>query len=329
MRMTVVVGALAVVSALVAGCGGTEPGDSTTGRTGSATYPSGPVTMSAGAGPGSGFDLTIRAVVDSLQTEKIVTVALPVRNRPGGAGADLLADLVQNHRGDDDQIAVTSLSMMLNQLEGRSRYGYTDVTMIARLMTEYYMVVAGAQSPFGDLDSVVSAIRSDPSWVRVGAAADDQAPFDLLVTAAGGDPSKVRYVDVEGGGAQTTALRDGTVDVAIGGVSEFTAAVRERTLRGLGVLAENRIPGLDVATAKEQNLDVTLSNWRGIYGPPDMSATAVGFWRDALARMVRTPTWTDTARRGQFTTTFMTGDDLRGFLADTQSEVKTALDAQR
>ncbi|GAA1463228.1 tripartite tricarboxylate transporter substrate binding protein [Williamsia maris] len=323
MRITTVLAALMAAVLMTAGCADSGASDS------ASAYPTGPVTMSAGAGLGSGFDLTIRAVVDALRTDKIVTVPLPVLNKPGGAGAELLASMVRDHRGADDQIAVTSLSMMLNQLEGRSPYGYADVTMIARLMTEYFVVVTGSASPSENLGDVMTAIKADPSSIRVGAAADDQAPFDLLVTAAGGDPSEVRYVDVEGGADQTAALRGGTVDVAIGGVSEFTGAVREGTLRALGVLAENRLPGLDAPTAREQGLDVTLANWRGLYGPPDMPATAVAYWQKALGDMVRAPAWTTIAQRSQFTTTFSTGDEFQKFLVSTQADVKAALASQR
>lgn len=323
MRITTALAALMAAVLLTSGCADSGPSDSAT------AYPTGPVTMSAGAGLGSGFDLTIRAVADALRTDRIVNVPLPVQNRPGGAGADLLAAMVRDRRGADDQIAVTSLSMMLNQLEGRSPYGYADVTMIARLMTEYFVVVTGSASPSADLGDVMTAIKTDPSSIRVGAASDDQAPFDLLVSAAGGDPSKVRYVDVEGGADQTAALRSGTVDVAIGGVSEFTGAVSDRTLRALGVLAENRVPGLDAPTAREQGFDVTLANWRGLYGPPAMPAAAVAYWQRALGDMVRSPAWIAIAQRSQFATTFSTGDDLQKFLATTQSEVKFALDAQR
>jgi putative tricarboxylic transport membrane protein len=90
--------------------------------------------MTAGAGPGSGFDVTIRAVVEALEQEHIVEVPLPVQNRPGGSGADFLATMVEQYKGKDDQDSVTSLSMMMNELRGTSKYGYGDVTMIARLM---------------------------------------------------------------------------------------------------------------------------------------------------------------------------------------------------
>ncbi|HKV19166.1 MAG TPA: tripartite tricarboxylate transporter substrate-binding protein [Mycobacterium sp.] len=290
-----------------------------------AGYPSGPVTMTAGAGPGSGFDITIRAVVDSLEKEKLVTVPLPVQNRPGGSGADFLAAMVEQYKGADNEVSVTSLSMMMNELRGKSKYGYDDVTMIAGLMTEYYVVVTLPNSPFTNLGDVMSAVKANPAGVKVGAAQDDQAPFDLLVSAAGGSPSSVNYVDVDGGDDQRNALLDGRIDVAIGGVSEFVGALGAKDLRPLGVLAENRVPGVDAPTAREQGLDVTLSNWRGIYGPPDMPAVAVAYWQRVLGDMVNTPTWKQIADTSRFTTTYMTGDEFQTFLAETQADVAAAL----
>lgn len=289
-----------------------------------APYPSGAVTMTAGAGPGSGFDLTIRSVVDALQGERIVNVPLPVQNRPGNSGSDFLATMVEQYRGADDQLSVASLATMMNQVRGVSRYGYTDVTMIARLMTEYFVVVTTPMSPHQNLTDLMVAIENDPARVTVGAAPDDEAPFDLLVNAAAGDPRATRYVAHEGGGAQTAALLGGEVEVAIGGVSEFVDQIRRGELRPLGVLSENRLPGLDVPTAREQGLDVTLANWRGIYGPPAMPQYAVDYWRQALATMVQTPTWNGIADRSGFVTTFMVGDELQAFLADTQADVEAA-----
>jgi tripartite-type tricarboxylate transporter receptor subunit TctC len=50
--------------------------------------------MTAGANPGSGFDLTIRSVVEALQADKIVDVPLPVQNRPGKLKA--LGEMVES-----------------------------------------------------------------------------------------------------------------------------------------------------------------------------------------------------------------------------------------
>jgi len=288
-------------------------------------YPAGPVTMTAGANPGSGFDITIRSVVDALQSGHIVEVPLPVENRPGNSGADFLATMVEQYKGDDDQVSVTSLSMMMNELVGKSRYGYDDVTMIARLITEYFVVVTRHDSPYNNLGDVMSTIKSVPGSVVVGAANDDRAPFDLLVSAAGGDAASINYVPFEGGGDQIAALEKGDISVAIGGVSEFVDLLTVGDLQALGVLSEERLPGLDAPTAREQGLDVTLSNWRGLYGPPDMPRNAVEYWQNALRKMVDSPTWTQIAKERQFTTTFMIGDEFQTFLAETQADVKQAL----
>jgi putative tricarboxylic transport membrane protein len=319
--------ALLAASLLLAGCQSAPQSSAPAPQ--QPEYPSAPVTMSAGANPGSGLDLTIRAVVDSLQKEKLVDVPLPVENRPGKIGADCLAGMIDAYRGAENQVSATSLSMMMNQLRGISPYGFDDVTMIARLMTEYFVVVTDAGSRYTSLGDVMAAITADPGRVEVAAATDDQAPFDLLVKAAGGDPARINYVPFEGGGDQTKALLGSDISVAIGGVSEFIDLVKAGELRALGVLSEQRLPGLDAPTAREQGLDVTLSNWRGLYGPPGMPQNAVAYWQKVLGEMVETPTWKQIAERSQFTTTFMTGDEFHDFLVETQADVKTALDAQQ
>lgn len=239
MRMKYAIGVMTVAALTLAGCQSAERSTDATG------YPTGPVTMTAGANPGSGFDLTIRSVVEALQAEHLVEVPLPVQNRPGASGADFLATMVEQHRGADGQVSVTSLSMMMNKLRGASKYGYEDVTMIARLMTEHFVVVTTADSPFTSLGDLVTAIKSDPDPVAVGAANDDEAPFDLLVSKAEGNPSEVDYVAHEGGGDQSAALSKGDIGVAIGGVSEFIDRVKSGELKALGVLSEQRLPGPD------------------------------------------------------------------------------------
>lgn len=90
--------------------------------------------------------------------------------------------------------------------------------------------------------------------------------------------------------------------MAIAGVSEVISLLNTGSLTALGVLSEERLPGLDVPTAREQGHDVTLSNWRGLYGPPEMPEYAVAYWQNALGDMVESPTWKQIAERNQFTT---------------------------
>jgi putative tricarboxylic transport membrane protein len=312
--------AVAAAMSLSACSGDTGPGGGN-----AESYPDGPITMSVGADPGSGFDLTMRTLVEVLQKEGIVDAPMPIENRPGAASAVWTEQMVERHRGADDQVSVTSLVMMTNNARGQSKYNVEDVTMIARLVSEYFVVVANADSPYKDLRSVLDAVVANPGAVPVGAASDDQLPFALLVDAAGGDASQINFVAYEGGGEQSAALLSGDIQVAIGGTSEFLPLIESGDLAALTVIGDARLDGLpDVPTAVEQGYNVTISNWRGIYGPPDMPAYAVEFWRNAIQRAVESPTWMEAAAKNQWVTTFMVGEEFDAYLKKTNEQVSAA-----
>lgn len=323
-KMPFLAGALALGLTLTA-CSDDGGGGAAEGA--GSDYPSGPISMSVGADPGSGFDLTMRTLVEVLQKEELVEVPMPIENRPGAASAVWTAQMVEQHAGADDQVSVTSLVLMTNNARGQSDYNYEDVTMIARLLSEYFVVVVSADAEYQDLESVLTAVVEDPGSVPVGAASDDQLPFALLVDAAGGDASQINFVAYEGGGEQSNALLSGDIQVAIAGTSEFLPLIESGELRALTVIGDDRLEGLpDVPTAQEQGYDVTISNWRGIYGPPDMPDYAVEYWEGVLAEVVETPSWTEAAEKNQWVTTFMTGDELDTYLKDTNDQVTQAFE---
>ncbi len=280
--------------------------------------------MSVGADPGSGLDLTMRALVEVLDGEGIVTTPMPVENHPGDASAVWTAQMVDEHAGADDQVSVASLVTMTNHARGQSAYNVQDLTMIARLLTDYYVVVSAADSAYDTLGSAIDAVIADPGSVRVGAASDDQLPFALLVEAGGGDASAIEFVPYEGGPEQSAALTAGDISLAISGASEFRPMIESGELRGLAVLKDEPLDGLDVPTAPDQGYDVTLANWRGVYGPPDLPAYAEEYWEDAIADAVETDAWADVADENLWDTTYLAGDELDRYLEDTDAEVTEA-----
>jgi putative tricarboxylic transport membrane protein len=323
--MKTTIPALLVVTALgLAACGDTDNGS---GEGGGENYPSGTINMGVGADPGSGFDLTMRTLVQVLQEEELVEASMPIENHPGAASAVWTSQMVEQFAGADDQVSVTSLVMMTNFHRGQSEYNVDDVTMIARLLTEYFTVVSSADSGYPDLQSVLDAIEEDPGSVPVGAASDDQLPFALLVEAAGGDPSQINFVAYDGGGQQSNALLSGDIAVAIAGTSEFLPLIESGELNALTVIAEEPLEGLpDVPTSVELGYDVTLSNWRGIYGPPEMPDYAVEYWQEVLAQAVETDSWEEAADQNEWVTTYMVDQELEEYLNETDEQVADAFE---
>lgn len=303
----------------VAGCAGG----------GGAEYPGGrPIRLIAPAEPGSGWDTTARAMADVLEGQKLIDHPLPVENQVGATGAVWLSQMVNEYEGADDVIAVTSLPIMSNYLRGDSDYSYEDVTMISRFITEYYLAVVPADSPYESLDDLVNAVKQDAAAVPFGAAGDDRLPFALLVQEGGGDPQSINFVAYEGGGEQTAALLNGDIGAAVAGVSEWRAQIEAGKLRGLAVIRNGRLtaPLDDIPTAKDLGYDVELPNWRGIYGPPEMPEEALTYWQNTTQEMTKTEAWAKTAAKNQWETTYMEGKELSAFLDETNKSVRRGLE---
>jgi putative tricarboxylic transport membrane protein len=316
----VALGVAALVASACATSGGGGAGEE---------YPSGAVRLVAPAEPGSGWDVTARTVADVLEKEKLIDHPLPVENRTGATGAVWQSQMVNDYKGEDDVIAVTSTPIMSNYLRGDSDYEYTDVTMIVRFITEYYMVAVAADSEYQNLEDLLDAVKENPGEVPIGAAGDDRLPFALLVQAAGGNPEEINFVAYEGGGEQTAALLNGDIDAAMAGVSEFRGQLMSGDLRGLAVLKDERLdpPLDDMPTAPEEGYDVTLDNWRGLYGPPDMSEEAVTYWENTIQKMVETEEWKKAAEKNQWDTTYMKDEEMRAYLKKTYGEIRKAMEA--
>lgn len=314
-RKVRVVGAATCLMVAASGCADNN-GDA-------GNYPSEPVNLNAPAEPGSGWDTTARAMDQVFEEEDLVDVPVPVANQPGGIGCSWLTEMVNNHAGGANQIAVTSMAIQTVTEQGLCDYGLDDVTMIATLYTEAFMVVAPTDSDIGGVDDLVSALQDNPSQVPIAAAGDDQLPFALFAEEAGVDPGELNFVTYDGGGEQTTALLSGDVTIAIAGLSEFRSILESGDVDALMTFNEEPLeaPYDSVPTAIDSGYDVTLSNWRGVYGPAEMPQEAIAYWEDTLAEMVEAEGWQQIVENNQWTELFLTGDELTTYLDEAQEDV--------
>ena len=103
------------------------------------------------------------------------------------------------------------------------------------------------------------------SWGGGSAGGTDHILAGLIAKAAGVDPTKVNYIAHSGGGEALSAILGGHVTAGISGYEEFAPQIAAGKLRGLAISSDERLPGVDVPTLKEQGIDVSLVNWRGVF----------------------------------------------------------------
>lgn len=291
-----------------------------------AGYPKKPFEFIAPAGAGGGWDTTIRMVAKTLQDEKIVKVAMPVTNRAGGGGGIALSYL-QGKKGADDIVTVYSPPLIFIKLNGTSKYGYKDVTPIARLISDYGAFYVSKNSKYKNLKEVLDALKKDPTSVKVGgtssAGSMDHIVFLFVAKAYGvKDLKKISYIAFQDNSG-ATQLMGGFIDVFSADIASMRGLVESGDLKVLGITAPERIGTGLIATyptVKEQGIDAVFANWRGIFGPPGMPEYALKYWRDAFAKMVQTPTWKKIMAEQAWTPSYLDTAEFNAFLDQSNAD---------
>lgn len=277
-------------------------------------------TLIAPASAGGGWDTFMRESQNAMRTNDIAT-NVQVLNVPGASGTIGLTNLAQRG-GETGAVMVGGTGLVAGVEQLDSGVTMEDVVPIARVVEEYDVVVVPADSPFETLEDLIAAWREDPAALPItGGGSFDQLVMAELAISAGIDPADVTYIPSSGGGEVAQSLVTGTSAAATSGLPDVDDQIEAGRLRALGLVAEQRIEGVDIPTLREQGHDVTLSNWRAVYAPPGLTDRQTRDIRDVFAEVVDTPEWKDAVRRNQWSSVWLDGPELRRFVADEQQRI--------
>jgi putative tricarboxylic transport membrane protein len=298
----------------------------------------------APAGAGGGWDTTAREMQTTLQDEGIVET-VEVFNVEGAGGTIGLAELVTEHAGDDHMMMMMGLVMTGGIILNQSEIDLTQVTPIARLTTEYEVIVVPADSELQTIDDLMEAFAADPaafSWAGGSAGGVDHLLVGLLAEVAGVDPAEINYVPFSGGGEALSAILGGQTMAGVSGLGEWQAQIESGELRALAVSGRGTAtPGMaspaagdatpaasgfgsDIPTLQDSGIDVELANWRGFVAPPEISDEARTCMIQSIGQAVESPTWQDVLGQYGWNDFILGGDEFGAYL-QSESERVTEL----
>ena len=296
-------------------------------------YPLEAIEMVAPAGNGSGYDLTIRSIVQCLENTGLVSVPLPVTNKPGGGGR-INMEYLAEARGRNNVLSIFSPPICLINLNGSTDLNYAeDTTPIAQLVVDYGCFAVRADSPYENLNQVMEKLRESPESISVGGTSSlgsmDHIQFLKIARAAGVDRLKsIRYDGFENGGG-VTQLMGGRVDILSTGISDVVGLVESGDIRVLAVTSDKRLEGeviSQIPTCREQGIDAGFITWRGLFGPGDMPEYAVKYWEDVLKEMTETNEWKSTCRKYGWTMEYKDHEHFTEFLEQVNEEYRELLE---
>lgn len=275
-----------------------------------------PIKMMIPANPGGGWDSTGRALGRALQDAGAAS-SVTYENKGGAAGAIGLAQFFNASKGDPNALMVMGAVMLGGIITGRPPVSITQVTPIARLTTEYNVFVLPANSPFKTMADVVAQLKKDPGSVKWGGGSrgsTEHIAAAMIARAVGVDASKINYVPFRGGGEATAAILGGNVTVGGSGYSEFQQYIESGRMKPIGVTSDKRLKGIDVPTLKEQELDVVIGNWRGVYGAAGITDAQRKALADRVVKATRSKAWQESLAKNNWTPALLAGKEFEDFV---------------
>jgi putative tricarboxylic transport membrane protein len=282
----------------------------------------------APAAPGGGWDSTSRAVQQVLQDEKIAAQTVEVFNRPGAGGTIGLAELINQTRGDGHTVMTMGLVMPGAILTNKSPVSLDTVTPLARLTTEYEAIAVGTGSPYQRLQDLIAAFRADARSIKWGggsAGGTDHILVGLIAQAVDANPRDINYIAFSGGGELRPQVIGNQVSAGVSSYSEFKGDAEAGQVRILALSGAARVAGSNAPTMREAGVNVELTNWRGMVGPPGMRDNERQAWVTMLTRMNESRAWRETLQRQDWEDAFLAGDGFATFLREEDQRVGQVL----
>lgn len=292
--------------------------------------PSKPVEIILPTAAGGANDNMARLIQKALQDNKIVQSPLVVMNKAGG-NQTLGALYLRQNAKDPHYLLYSTSTVFTSYITGLSPQNYTDLAPIALLMTEYSVFSVRPDSPIKSVKDLMARLKADPQSVSFGVVSlggSNHIALSQVARAAGVNPRQLRVVVFKTNVESYLGVAGGHIQAVASSASAAMPFLQQGTARILAIAAPQRQTGAlaAVPTLREEGLDIALTtNWRGVFGPPGITAPQVAFWEDAFTRMVATEDWKKAQELGENGRQFLAGRDFRKFLEAEYQVSRTVL----
>lgn len=301
---------------------------------GPAFSPRRPIEFTIPAGTGGGADQQARFMSPLIAKYDLSPQPVIPVNRPAGAGAQAFLWMIDK-AGDPhtilitlDNLFATPVAQVIKKRDG-SRFSWRDLTPIARLLLDNFVLTVNADSPWKTAADFEKAAKAAPKgsikMAGTGSKQEDEIIMVLLEQAWGVD---FTYVPFSGGGAVAAAVVGKQVEFTVNNPLEMVGHWEAGRVRPLAIFASDRVAfgnWKDIPTMKELGFPIEYQMLRGVFGTANMPPAAVAFYQDVFRKLMDTPEMADFIERGAFTKAWLTGPEFVRWLEQKDATVKNLM----
>jgi len=268
------------------------------------------VTLVTHSSPGGGSDVFLREMIPHLS--RVMGGTFVVENLQGGSGAKAVAAIARA-TPDGRTLYATTPTFIYTSLLSRPAARYTDLEPLVNLFFDPEVLYTAADSRFNTLGDVLGHARSGAGkWGAANPASLERQVMEQIKQKAGVAPAITTF---EGGGDMLINVLNHTLDVGVGELQEIRAQLDAGRLRLLAVVGEERLPQFpDVATVREQGIDLAVRKFRGLAGPKGLPAGVIAAWERAIPTLLDDPDYRKRYLENSLQPGFMPHDEYVAFM---------------
>lgn len=286
-------------------------------------YPVNPVTLVTHSSPGGGSDVFLRELVKHLTP--VMGVNFAVENIRGGSGATAVANVAKS-APNGGRFYATTPTYIQTSLLSKPEIGFDGLDPLAIVFLDPEVVYTRAEAPWKTLAEALDHARKNPGKGRWGAA--NPASLERIALEKLKRVARVQaaVVSHEGGGDLMINVLNGTLDFGIGEVQEIRSQLEAGKVRLIGVLTDKRLPDFpDLATAREQGIDLVVTKFRGLAGPKGMPDDLAKMWETALRQVLESPAYKAEYAKESLVPVLMGREEARKFTTEFAAEITASL----
>ena len=283
---------------------------------GAEKYPEKPGLIVCHTTVGGGADLFARILAASVNMNNLLSQTMVVENKPGGSGGIAYA-YVAGKKKDPHYLLTTVTSFLTTPLMGLTPITYKDFTPISCLISEGLLVMTGADSKYQSIKEIVAYAKTHPKAITVGGTqlgAMDSILTSMFAKTAG---IELNYIVFNGPSEVNASILGGHIDLCIGNPSEVIELYKAGKVKILGVFADERMAEIpEIPTMKEQGVNISTRNFRGITAPANIPEDARKVLEEALFKAVKTDMFKKYLKDNIISERYMNGPDFGKFLEE-------------
>lgn len=291
----------------------------------STTWPTKPIRLVIGFGPGGGTDIMARAL-SPLLSEKLGQ-SVVVENKPGASGNIAVADVAKaTPDGHTFLVAPTSVETANPYLFKSNVSPSRDLTPIMSVGRTQMYLLARPDLEAQTMEQFMATAKSNPEKLNIATSGAGTAPHLVSEMLNHTNGTSVTLVPYKGSAPALQDVMAGHADVVFDpGIG--IPYVQAGKLKPLAVASETRSPIFpDVPSFGELGMkDASLDIWFGVWGPNNLPPEIVSRFSSAISEALASPVLKERFATLAAEPVGLDQKDFRDLLADEGKRLSTLI----